>query len=68
MPCLRGAPVSLALVRLVKVAAEGRIGRIPARIYWFLVGKKTWIGAFFAVLWLVLRFLPPNPVTTALTG
>lgn len=38
------------LARLVKKVAEGDFGATPAKVYWWLAGKKTWTALVLATV------------------
>lgn len=42
--------MSIIVAKAVKMLAEGRFGAGPAKLYWALAGKKSWIAAILATL------------------
>ena len=41
---------------LVTGIAEGRFGEGPKKVYWWLSGKKTYIGLAFGLAWALLEY------------
>ena len=51
---LKGVVVSKLLAYLIKLVAEGKFGAPVAAIYWWLAGKKTYIGLALAAVYSAL--------------
>lgn len=57
--------MSKILAVLFSKLAEGDFGAKPKAAYWWLAGKKTWIGALFGAAWAALDRLDAGGVCAA---
>jgi hypothetical protein len=56
------------LAKLVKAVAEGRFGRWPARVYWYLAGKKTITGLVLGTAYVGLTLASEAGICSECSG